>query len=47
MFERQREFEQGVATELSDLRPEGMIYYDLRKVSELIRLPVEKQRGPP
>lgn len=37
----------GVATEISDLRREGMIYYDLRKVSELIRLPAEKQRGLP
>lgn len=35
----------GVATEIGDLRPEGMIYYDLRKLGELIRLQPEKQKG--
>jgi uncharacterized LabA/DUF88 family protein len=35
----------GISTELSELKPDGMIYYDLRKLRELICLSAEKQRG--
>jgi uncharacterized LabA/DUF88 family protein len=35
----------GISTEVRDLKPEGMIHYDLRKLTDVISLSPEKQRG--
>ena len=35
----------GISTEVRDLKPEGMIHYDLRKLTDVIGLSPEKQRG--